>query len=255
MNLQEQKAQWIAEQERLKQRMVATDDVDFSTDHPPFAGLRHIAGVDLSFEEEEQHGGYSQRALACVVVLEYPSLRVVHEDYLHTTLHLPYIAGFLAFREVQPLIQLHRAIPPQYRPQITLVDGNGMLHPRAFGLACHLGVELDTPTIGIGKNFLEFADGALTMAMVKQRTKAELLKGGDHFELVGASGTVYGAALRPLSSTKNPVFVSVGHRCSLSLAVKLCVAVSRFRIPEPVRQADLRSRDRLRRETARTSTT
>lgn len=124
--------------------------------------------------------------------------------------------------------------------------GNGFLHPRQCGIACHLGVLADIPTIGSAKNFLAIGDD-LVMAKVKQAYKSVLLKRGDRHVLKGqASGIVYGAALRTTDAAPNPVFVSQGHRVSLDTALRIVLAVSRFRIPEPIRRADLDSREYIR---------
>ncbi|ORZ37051.1 endonuclease V, partial [Catenaria anguillulae PL171] len=228
-----------------------------TVDGSEWPNLRLIAGVDISFIDDHEPGAVvddggqahdSQDALACVVVCEWPHLRPVYQDYLRVPLTVPYIPGFLAFREVEPLKQLIDRIPHAFTPQVVLVDGNGTLHPRRFGLACHLGILTNLPTIGIGKNFLHIpAEGdQLSMAYVKARAHSELVRGGDHFLLQGQQ-LVYGAAVRVLDSAKNPVFVSVGHRVALDTAVRLVVACCKFRVPEPVRLADLMSRDVVRR--------
>jgi deoxyinosine 3'endonuclease (endonuclease V) len=116
-------------------------------------------------------------------------------------LTLPYIATFLAFREVPFLVKLIedlRSTNPSIFPQIILVDGNGFLHPRGFGLACHLGVLTGVPTIGIGKTFL-MLDG-LTIKHIKDLEKT-LKQGGDVAELKGESGIVWGAVLKKKTTT------------------------------------------------------
>lgn len=127
-----------------------------------------------------------------------------------------------------------------------MVDGNGLLHPRGFGLACHLGVLADIPTIGIGKN-LHHVDG-LTQSGVRQLLQANGNSCGDAdiFTLVGDSGSTLGAAMRSTEGSLKPIFISVGHRISLASAIKIVKLSCRFRVPEPIRQADIRSRDCLR---------
>jgi len=162
-------------------------------------------------------------------------------------LTLPYVSGFLAFREVPFLIDLVNELTtysPKYLPQIIFVDGNGYLHPRGFGLASHLGVLAGIPTIGVGKTFL-FVDG-LNIKDVKANVERECKKGGDYIELVGESGTVWGAAVRSHDDSPNPIFVSQGHKISLSTALIVVKACTQFRVPEPTRQADIRSRAYLR---------
>lgn len=125
--------------------------------------------------------------------------------------------------------------------------GNGLLHPRRFGIASHLGVLSNIPTIGIAKSFLVI-QGELDLSEVKARSKIELLKKGDRLDLVGKeTGTVYGSALRTADNAPNPVFVSQGHRVSLDTAIKVVLATCpKYRIPEPVRAADLESRAYIR---------
>lgn len=164
-------------------------------------------------------------------------------------LELPYIPGFLAFREVPhlvPLFEQLRADQPRLWPQMVFVDGNGVLHPRGFGLASHLGVLIGIPTIGVGKTFFH-VDG-LDMREVKAQAAAACHKGGDWIPLIGQSGVEWGAAFRSTDGSSNPIYVSVGHRISLASAVLLTQASCLHRVPEPIRQADLRSREFLRKQ-------
>ncbi|CAO3582493.1 unnamed protein product [Absidia cylindrospora] len=182
--------------------------------------------------------------------MKYPSMEVVYTDFLETKLYLPYIAGFLAFREVESLQTLLKKLElnePQLYPQILLVDGNGKLHPRTCGIACHLGVLANIPTIGIGKNFLVIEDGPkLQMQYVKSQAKEHLLKRGDVWRLQGTSGIVYGAAVRTTDAAPNPIFISQGHRISLDSAISITLASCHYRIPEPIRRADQDSRKYIR---------
>ncbi|CAG8549880.1 10367_t:CDS:2 [Paraglomus occultum] len=239
-----QREEWMQQQITLKSRLIETDDISFSTDNE-FTGLRYIGGVDLSFVKDNNND-----AIASLVVLTYPALEILYTDYQKVSLDYPYIAGFLAFREVAPLLSLITSLQskqPSIFPQFIIVDGNGTLHPRQFGLACHLGVLADVPTIGVGKNFLQIDDGVeLSMPHVKKVTKDVLKKGGDVYYLKGQSGTVYGAAVRSLDTTTNPIFVSVGHRISLDTAIRLVLRCCKYRIPEPTRQADICSREFIR---------
>ncbi|GAM23868.1 hypothetical protein SAMD00019534_070430 [Acytostelium subglobosum LB1] len=205
--------------------------------------LRYVAGVDISFVKDNV-----EDACASIVILELPGLKVIHEEMMFVKLDLPYIPGFLAFRECPSLIHLIEKVRterPEIFPQVILVDGNGLLHPRAFGLACQLGVLTDLPTIGIGKTFF-CVDGMLTK-QVKADVAATCKQGGDHLLLRGDSGKVWGAAVISHSNSTNAIFVSIGHRLSLDSCLKVVAACTTTnRIPEPVRQADLRSRDFIR---------
>ncbi|XP_036250652.1 endonuclease V isoform X2 [Molothrus ater] len=130
--------------------------------------------------------------------------------------------------------------------EVLLVDGNGLLHPREFGIACHLGVLTDLPCIGVAKNLLH-VDGLVRDELHKEQVRS-LQRSGEAFPLTGASGKVLGMVLRSHSNSSRPLYVSVGHRVSLGTAVALVRACCRFRVPEPIRQADIRSREYLRRQ-------
>ena len=132
-----------------------------------------------------------------------------------------------------------KAEHPELYPQVLFVDGNGVLHPARCGLASHLGVVAKLPTIGIGKKLIN-VDG-----LAPRFHKKKVPAGQTHEVLVGDSGQVWGAACVSKGSGK-PVYVSVGHSVSLATAIELTRLVSVHRIPEPVRQADLLSRDALR---------
>lgn len=240
---------WWMQQRWLRRRLTETDLVD------PGAILL-VGGVDVSFIKDSE-----TEACAALVVCSLPSLEVVYERYERVVLKAPYIPGYLAFREVGFLVSLLaelQASQPQLFPQVVLVDGNGILHPNRFGLACHLGVLAGVATVGIGKT-LHCVDG-LTREGVQQLTQAGCARSGASADLLGDSGAVWGAALRttdpdPKGALKGgtggnalfkPVFVSIGHGLSLASALALVRRCIKHRIPEPVRQADLRSRAWLR---------
>ncbi|TYZ64671.1 hypothetical protein PybrP1_006359 [[Pythium] brassicae (nom. inval.)] len=251
------RARWAAEQLELKERLQQVDTVRWllhaanaedadgdnkltgdSLLNTETRHVRRLAGVDISFLK-----GSNEHACASIVVLDFPSLRVLYEAFTYVCLPAPYIAGFLAFREVPALTKLYEdllARCPALVPDITLVDGNGVLHPRGFGLASHFGVLMGIPTIGVGKTFLH-VDG-LTKGDVKARMLQAQRDGAQVAQLEGASGRVWGAALCSAEGVQNPVFVSVGHLLSLDTSLAVVDACSQYRVPEPIRQADLRSR-------------
>ncbi|KAM5307772.1 endonuclease V isoform 1-T1 [Glossophaga mutica] len=233
---------WKREQALLKARVVDRDTEAWQRD-PAFSGLHRVGGVDVSFVK-----GDSVRACASLVVLSYPELEVVYEDCRMVSLTAPYLSGFLAFREVPFLVDAIQRLQqkePGLMPQVLLVDGNGRLHPRGFGVACHLGVLTDLPCVGVAKKLLQ-VDGLENDALHKDKIRL-LRAGGDSFPLTGGSGAVWGVALRSHERSTKPLYVSVGHRVSLDSAVRLTRSCCRFRVPEPVRQADIRSRDHIRR--------
>ena len=192
---------------------------------------------------------------------------------------MDYIPGFLAFREVPHLQQLidelKESRPGEKEgskgvclrclligadrmvfllhfcifgvadlvPDVILVDGNGVFHPRGCGLASHLGVLEDIPTIGVGKTLMH-VDGIDKDTLPGMLAERE--PGNDHVLLKGISGIVHAAAFYPTKQIKNPVIVSVGHGLSLETALEICRSCSQYRVPEPVRQADIRSREEIR---------
>ncbi|KAG0044304.1 hypothetical protein BGZ83_010466 [Gryganskiella cystojenkinii] len=220
-------------------------------------GLRYIGGVDLSFIV-----GNKEDAIASLIILSYPKLEVVYENHAKVKLTLPYIAGYLAFREVEPLMSLINVLRndrPELEPQVILVDGCGILHPRGFGLASHLGLLANIPTIGCSKNFLVIDDEGPVLGAQPTELKVIFKKYvANHAAQQGmmllkgeVSGKVYGAALaaktkRSPDGAQNPIFVSQGHKVSLATAVALVRACSLYRVPEPIRQADLKSRTEIK---------
>jgi len=228
----------MAEQDSLRERLRAQDVAGFVAEDVTLVG-----GVDISFVK----GSATGEACVSLVVVSLPSLRIVYVDCVPVRMTQPYIPGFLAFREVDFLvarIEHLRATRPGLVPQAILVDGNGVLHPRGFGLASHLGVLVGIPTVGVGKTL--FALDGLEEHSVKRIAATRLRKGGDAMPLVGKSGRTWGVALRTMDDAPNPVFVSVGNDISLSSAVAIVRRCGRFRVPEPIRQADLQSRRYLR---------
>eukprot|EP00899_Mesostigma_viride_P006281 jgi/Mesvir1/15654/Mv03259-RA.1 len=201
--------------------------------------------------EQVASGGHPPATVACaaLAVLSYPGLQLLHVVTRQLPITVPYLPGFLAFREAPAalaLLQQLRNDRPDLFPQVVFVDGNGMLHPKGFGSACHIGVLADVPTIGIGKKLFH-VDG-LTKDIVRSRAVESNLAGGDAFPLVGDSGATWGMALRSNAacSPAKPLFVSVGHRLSLASALALTRACCRHRVPEPIRQADILSREFIR---------
>ncbi|KAK2528364.1 Endov, partial [Columba guinea] len=158
----------------------------------------------------------------------------------------PYVAGFLAFREVPVLVEAVRRLQqeePALQPQVLLVDGNGLLHPRGFGVACHLGVLTGLPCIGVAKNLLQ-VDGLVKDELHREQIRS-LRREGDTFPLTGSSGSILGMVLRSSKNSSRPLYISVGHKVCLETAVRVVRSCCRYRIPEPIRQVrQQRSRGR-----------
>ncbi len=201
----------VAIQEALRREVVRTGSLK---------GMRLIAGADVS---------YAKRAAtmyAAVVVLDWPSLSVVEEVTAERRAAFPYIPGLLSFRELPAVIAAFRKLRSQL--DVIICDGHGVAHPRGFGIASHLGVLLDVPTIGCAKKRL-VGEHAEPGAQRGARAPLRL------------AGRTIGTVLRTRSTVK-PVFVSVGHRIGLSSAVRLVLETAvRYRLPEPTRLAHVLS--------------
>lgn len=229
---------WEREQSHLRDRLI-TSNTETWQNVPDFHGLERVGGVDLSYVKEDDTS-----ACASLIVLSYPDLEVIYEDCQMVTLDAPYVAGFLAFREVPSLVEAVKRLQEEassVMPQVLLVDGNGVLHHRGFGVACHLGILTGLPTIGVAKNLLQ-VDGLENNESHRGQAK-ELQNGGDFFYLKGGSGNLLGAALKSSQKSVKPIYISVGHQISLETAVKLVHSCCKYRVPEPIRQADIRSRE------------
>ena len=182
------------------------------------AAPRFIAGVDISVSRSRE------MATGAVVILSYPELRLVETKTVNEKPGFPYIPGLLSFREA-PLI-LAACEKLTATPDLILVDGQGIAHPRRLGLASHLGLLLDTPTIGCAKSRLCGSHEAPDIEM------------GSYAELVD-NNEIIGAALRTKCRTK-PVYVSIGHRVDLPAAIRWVLECCRgYRLPEPTRLAHL----------------
>ncbi len=190
---------------------------------------RFIAGVDISA------GKARGMAQAAVIVLSYPELRLVETAVAQGELDFPYIPGLLSFRE-SPLI-LAACQKLSVTPDLILVDGQGVAHPRRIGLACHLGLFLDTPTIGCAKSRL----------CGSHQVPGD--KPGSYSEVVD-KGEIIGVALRTRLGVK-PVYVSTGHKIDLENSIYWVLKCSKgYRLPEPTRLAHLAAGRNLGQERA-----
>nr|WP_282572199.1 deoxyribonuclease V [Roseomonas acroporae] len=183
--------------------------------------VRLLGGADTSLDRFDPE----DRIFAAAVALDPGGLAPVAAGEHVARAPMPYVPGFLGFREVPLLVEAWAALPR--RPDLVLVDGHGLSHPRGLGVACHLGVVLDVPTIGVAKSRL-FGEEAGPLGP----------EPGDRTDLVW-QGRVLAAVLRTRRRA-NPLYVSVGHRVSLDTAVEWVLRTLRgYRLPEPTRQAHL----------------
>jgi deoxyribonuclease V len=180
--------------------------------------IETVAGADLSFDWGED------TVFAGVVVLSLPGCEVEDRAGVRTTAQFPYVPGLLSFRETPPLLEAWQKLT--VAPRALICDGQGIAHPRRFGIACHLGLLLDLPTVGCAKRILTGRHEPVGEAL------------GDWAPLIDRGETI-GAALR-LKAGVTPVYVSVGYRCDLESAIALvrrCAGPTR--VPETTRQAHL----------------
>lgn len=199
--------QAIALQEKLRGRVEQRDR---------YGKLEFVAGVDVGFLDE----GATTRA--AIAVLDYATLTLREHAVAQCPTTFPYVPGLLSFREIPAVLQAYRSL--RKKPDLIICDGQGYAHPRRFGLACHLGVYLGVPSIGVAKT--------LFIGTHKPLARSR----GSCSELCEA-GEVIGVALRTRTSVK-PVFVSVGHRIGLDSAVAVALhCTPKFRLPETTRWA------------------
>ena len=188
----------------------------------PLGPVSTIGGLDVSVRED--------RVRAAVVVVRLPDFSIVDEAVWEGPVAFPYVPGLLSFREAPAVLPALEKL--ERLPDVLMCDAQGRAHPRRFGLACHLGVLLDHPTIGVAKSLLVGRYHDLGEA---KGSTADLVHRGE----------VVGQAVRTREGIL-PVYVSVGHRATLADAVALTLATApRFKIPEPTRLAHKHSRGEL----------
>jgi deoxyribonuclease V len=198
----------IALQEQLGTRVVRKDAL------PP--RIARVAGIDIGFED----GGRTTKS--AVVVLAFPSLDVCECRIARIPTTFPYVPGLLSFREVPAALRAMEQV--EQWPDVILCDGQGIAHPRRLGLASHLGLALDIPTIGAAKSRLI----GTHRSVPRERGRSAPLMDGDE---------QIGIVLRTRTGVK-PMFVSIGHKVSLQTARRLVLqCVTRYRLPETTRLA------------------
>lgn len=202
-------------QEEWRDRTVTSDELP---------EVHWVAGVDLGFENE----GKTTRA--AVAVLSFPDLKLVETAIALCPTIFPYVPGFLSFREVPPILKALRQLTTT--PDLILCDGQGLAHPRRFGLACHLGTLLDCPTIGVAKSrFIGTHEEP-----APKRGSWTPLKDGEE---------TIGAVLRTRTKVK-PLYVSIGHKIGLETAIAYVLDCSpHYRLPETTRIADRLASNRI----------
>jgi deoxyribonuclease V len=184
-----------------------------------FKDIDTVAGVDTGYRGDS--------AYAAVVVMKLADLRLLEEAVAAKPVQYPYVPGLLSFREGPVILQaLHKLKTP---PDLLMIDGQGIAHPRRFGIASHIGLLLDMPTIGCAKTRL-----------VGDYNEPRRHRGST--SLLTQGGETIGAVVRTRTDVK-PLFVSIGHRMDLDTSIRVVLKSCRgYRLPEPLRSADHLSR-------------
>lgn len=186
--------------------------------------VEYVAGVDVGFKDNYQ---ITQAAIA---VLRFPQLELVETAIAQRPTTFPYIPGFLSFREIPAIIQALEKLT--IMPQLFLCDGQGIAHPRRLGIASHLGVLIDCPTIGVAKSLL-----------IGKHQDVPPEKG--QYTPLRDRGEVIGVVLRSRVKVK-PIYISIGHKISLETAIDYVLRCTpKYRLPETTRIADKLASDKL----------
>src|SRR5579884_165065 len=202
-------------QRELSERIVREDQL---------GEVHSIAGVDMAINEQ------NQMARAAVVRLSFPELEILERHVYEEPVRMEYVPGLLSFREIPCILGAFAQLKEQ--PDLVMVDGQGIAHPRRMGIASHLGLWLEIPTIGCAKSIL-----------VGTYDKAQLgEEAGSHVPLIYKKDVI-GAVVRTRTRV-NPMIISPGHKISLETSIKYVLACSKgYRLPEPTRLADKLSKD------------
>jgi deoxyribonuclease V len=202
-------AEAAALQRRLQERVLTLDRL---------GTVRYVAGADVAYDP------FSGTHHAAIVVLDVRSLETIETAFASGATTVPYVPGFLSFRESPVVLEAWGKL--KRTPDILLVDGHGVAHPRRFGIACHLGVALDVPSIGVAKSILV------------GEARAPARRRGATSRLLVDRETL-GSAVRTREGI-SPVYVSTGHRVSLATAIRWVLRCGGgYRLPEPTRRAHL----------------
>lgn len=180
--------------------------------------VQYVAGADVSFNK------FEPEVYTGIVVLEYESMRVVAHSLVMGKAGFPYIPGLLSFREIPSLIEAWESLPMQ--PDIVMLDGHGIAHPRRMGIAAHFGLLAGVPSLGCAKKLL-----------TGTTEDPETEKGS--YTIIRKNEDILGWSLRTKNKVK-PMFVSPGHLCSMEDCRQIALHCSRgYRMPEPTRRAHL----------------
>jgi len=197
-------------QETMRHKVVVADD---------FGEIKTIAGVDVGYDMDRNLGR------ASIVVLNVQTMEPLASAQAYLTPGFPYVPGFLSFREVPVILRALAVLP--FTPDLLMVDGQGIAHPRHLGIASHLGVETGLPSIGVAKSLL-----------TGRYIEPGITKGEKTILLDRKVDEQIGTVLRSKNNVK-PLFISPGHRVGQDAAVEIVhLCLTKYRLPEPTRLAD-----------------
>jgi len=205
-------------QKGLSSQIIETDELPDK--------IKYIGGADVEYDKE------SDTIVGAIVVLDYETKELLDSASYAMEASFPYIPGLFSFREMPPLLESFKKL--RIYPDLIICDAHGIAHPRRFGLACHLGVELGIPTIGCAKSRLV---GKYNPVTTDRASISDLLD--------ETTNEIIGKVLRTQKDI-NPVFVSIGHKISINTACKIVLDMtSDFRLPETTRISDALAREAL----------
>ncbi len=195
-------------QEELRSKVITENQLE---------PVQYVAGVDVGYDSK------NNISRAAVVVLSFPDLQLLEHAISETQTIFPYIPGYLSFREVPPLLQALEKL--NLTPNLLLCDGQGIAHPRRFGLACHLGVLTNIPAIGVAKT-----------RFIGEHEEVPAPRGS--WQPLHHQSEIIGAVLRTRTATK-PLYISIGHKINLTTAIEYVLnCTPKYRLPETTRWAD-----------------
>lgn len=205
-------------QNSLREKINLADSFDIDD-------IKTVAGVDLAYWTKNGQ----EYAVCCIVVIDFITHEVLEKQQYSGKIEVPYIAGFLAFRELPLVLETVKKL--DIKPDLFMFDGNGFLHPRHMGIATHASFYLEKPTIGVAKSYYRVREGL-------DYTEPDISAGS--FTDIVCDGEVYGRTLRTHTGVR-PVFVSAGNFISLESATEITMKLvgKDSHIPVPTRLADL----------------
>lgn len=212
-----EESEFIKIQNELKENIILKNTFDISS-------IRLVAGVDLAYWED----GNKQYGTCCIVIIDYNSKEVVEKVNSVGEIKVPYVPGFLAFRELPLVIEASKKLVVE--PDVFIFDGNGYLHFNHMGIATHASFFLNKPTIGVAKSYLRVNGADFNMPENEEGSYTDII----------INGEVYGRTLRTRKDVK-PIFISCGNNVDLETSTEIVLNLinNESRLPIPTRLADL----------------